>query len=309
MGCAVYSIVLSNCLLCVATLCFVFIFGSSPRNFPSRVQLHLVVTEGGSNLLRRRRKGTKDSNQPEASYALCPQKIYFPFKEADNGLLYFPILPSPEHTFCDTSGKFRLRSRQGNYYYTVFVDSKTGEKLLFPHRKKKHFPLVFLQFVARIGMYPKKLFSDKAGEIESSTFGKLILVRGVESITVPKGEHYSNPHAEKAIQDLDKMLKAILLDSGIPHDCWDIVVQHCALINSMTSPSLLDPSKTIFEVVNGVIPDLDALPLVGCLAVRLEEKSFRVDQKLDAMNQPGVFVGFANLQNTYGSVILTDTAG
>ena len=54
------------------------------------------------------------------------------------------------------------------------------------------------------------------------------------------------------------MLKTILLDSGIPRDCWDIVVEHCALINSMTSPSLLDPSKTIFEVVNGVIPDLDA---------------------------------------------------
>ena len=216
------------------------------------------------------------------------------------------LLASWEHTFCDTSGKYRVRSRQGNYYHTVFVDSKTGEKLVFPHRKKKHFPLVFLQFVARIGMYPKKLFSDKAGEIESSTFGKLLLVRGVESITVPKGEHYSNPLAEKAIQDLEKMLKAILLDSGIPHDCWDIVIQHCALINSMTSPSLLDPSKTIFEVITGVIPDLDALPLVGCLAVRLEEKSFRADQKLDAMNQPGVFVGFANLRNTYGSVILTD---
>ena len=55
-------------------------------------------------------------------------------------------------------------------------------------------------------MYPKKLFSDKAGEIESSTFGKLLLVRGVESITVPKGEHYSNPLAEKAIEDLEKML-------------------------------------------------------------------------------------------------------
>ena len=55
-------------------------------------------------------------------------------------------------------------------------------------------------------------------------------------------------------------------------------------------------------MITRVIPDLDALPLVGCLAVRLEEKSFRPDQKLDAMNQPGVFVGFANLRNTYGSV-------
>ena len=112
--------------------------------------------------------------------------------------------------------------------------------------------------------------------------------------------------AEKAIQDLEKMLKAILLDSGTPNDRWDIVIQHCALINSMTSPALLDPSKTISEVITGVIPDLDALPLVGRLAVRLEEKSFRADQKLDAIDQPGVFVGFATLRNTYGSVILTD---
>ena len=74
----------------------------------------------------------------------------------------------------------------------------------------------------------------------------------------------------------------------------------------MTSPALLDPSKTISEVITGVIPDLDALPLVGRLAVRLEEKSFRADQKLDAIDQPGVFVGFANRRNTYGSVILTD---
>ena len=32
---------------------------------------------------------------PNPGFVVMPQKIYFPFKEADNGLLYFPILPSP----------------------------------------------------------------------------------------------------------------------------------------------------------------------------------------------------------------------
>ena len=32
---------------------------------------------------------------PNPGFIVMPQKIYFPFKEADNGLLYFPILPSP----------------------------------------------------------------------------------------------------------------------------------------------------------------------------------------------------------------------
>ena len=32
---------------------------------------------------------------PNPGFIVMPQRIYFPFKEADNGLLYFPILPSP----------------------------------------------------------------------------------------------------------------------------------------------------------------------------------------------------------------------
>ena len=216
------------------------------------------------------------------------------------------VLSPWEHVFVDTSGKYRTRSKQGNHYYTVFVDSKTGEKIVIPHKKKKHFPIVFLTFVSRIGVYPKKFFSDKAGEIEGTEFGKLLIARGVELITVPKGEHSSNGLAEKAIQDIDSTVRALLLDSGLPKYCWDILAQHAAFLNQMTSPSLLDSSMTIFESVTGVVPDLDMIPIVGCLAVRLEEKSYRKDLKLDMKNQPGVFVGFGFIQNTYGSVILTD---
>ena len=106
MVCAVCFIVLSSCLLCVVTLCLVFIFGRSLQKFPSRVQFHLVVTEGGKCLvpdskrifslscLRRQGHFILETG-PNPGFIVMPQKIYFPFKEADNGLLYFPILPSP----------------------------------------------------------------------------------------------------------------------------------------------------------------------------------------------------------------------
>ena len=74
----------------------------------------------------------------------------------------------------------------------------------------------------------------------------------------------------------------------------------------MTSPSTTNPSVTIFENTYGPIPDLDALPTVGCFAVRLQEKSDRHDQKLDPLNLAGTFLGFTTLKGKYGSCILTD---
>jgi hypothetical protein len=48
-----------------------------------------------------------------------------------------------EEVFSDSSGKFSLRSKQGNNYFTVFVCAKTGDKIAIPHAKLKHFPLVY----------------------------------------------------------------------------------------------------------------------------------------------------------------------
>ena len=69
--------------------------------------------------------------------------------------------------YVDTSGKWRVRSSRANHYHTVFVCAKFGMKITIPHRKRSHFPLVYMKFVARIGSHPQHLLSDKAGEINS----------------------------------------------------------------------------------------------------------------------------------------------
>jgi hypothetical protein len=64
--------------------------------------------------------------------------------------------------------------------------------------------------------------------------------------------------------------------------------------------------KTIFEAVDGVVPNVDSLPPIECFACRLEEITGETDKKLGIRrNTVGTFVGFATLKNCFGGVILT----
>ncbi len=51
-----------------------------------------------------------------------------------------------------TSGKFAIRSARGFHYYSVFVDSKDDEKIVICHANVAYLPVVFLQFVRRVGV-------------------------------------------------------------------------------------------------------------------------------------------------------------
>jgi len=55
---------------------------------------------------------------------------------------------------------------------------------------------------------------------------------------------------------------------------------------------------TIYEAEAGLIPDLDALPPLGCFGVRYLSKIDRKDFKLSPKNQAGVFLGFATLRTS-----------
>jgi hypothetical protein len=69
------------------------------------------------------------------------------------------------------------------------------------------------------------------------------------------------------------------------------------LLNAVTSPAVDETTKTIFEGTYGQPPDCDALPPVGCSAVRLLEKQHRKDFRFGLTNQPGIFLGYASSDN------------
>jgi hypothetical protein len=208
-----------------------------------------------------------------------------------------------EVVYFDTSGPWSTKSVRGNRYYTVFVDSD-GEKIPIIHSKRKHAPIVLLKFVARIGGWPKTLYSDSAGEFKSQVLKTMILAKGCNHIKVPKGEHHAIGKAESAVSELDKMTRATLHDANLPFNVWDFVVEHMALLDSMTSYATNDPTQTIFESVYSVKPSFDSIPPVGCFGVRLEcEKPSSF--KLGAKNTSGVFLGYCNVDGVYGTVLMT----
>jgi hypothetical protein len=93
----------------------------------------------------------------------------------------------------------------------------------------------------------------------SDDFESYLLVKGVNHIPVPRSEHHGIGVAEKAIQDLSNIMRSYLTDSNLPGIYWDYVVEHAALVNSMITPSITDKSRTIFEHVWGVVPNLDLM--------------------------------------------------
>ena len=149
-----------------------------------------------------------------------------------------------------------------------------------------------------------ELVSDKAGEILSKVMKTTVTAKQVKMVTVAKDEHFTNGGPEKAIQDIDNMVKCCMADRNLPKDCWDIVGEHATLVNACTSSCPTNPEITIYEAETGEIPNLDCIPELGCFAVRHLGKLDRKDFKLSPKNQAGVFVGIATLQGTYGSVLL-----
>jgi hypothetical protein len=123
--------------------------------------------------------------------------------------------------YVDTSGRWRSKSSRSNRYHTVFVCARSDFKFTFHHKKRSHFPLVYMKFVARIGSHPQHLISDKAGEINSKKFDSLLLAKGCQHICLPKGEHYSLGVPEKAIGDLDRNTRSVMADANIPPQYWD----------------------------------------------------------------------------------------
>jgi hypothetical protein len=100
-----------------------------------------------------------------------------------------------EEVSFETSGPWSTKSSRGNRYYAAFVDHKDGLKITIPRPKRKHVPIVFLNFVIRIGCWPKILYSDVAGEFISRVF------KTIQSLCGANAMEYSKRHGDETPVD------------------------------------------------------------------------------------------------------------
>ena len=210
-----------------------------------------------------------------------------------------------EKVFCDSSGKFRIRSRQGNNYYAIFKCSKLRKRAYYAFPSRAHFLLVFLKHCTRYG-WPKYFFSDQGGEMIKKYLKGTLLANGTHVETVPRGEHHLIGSIEVEIGNLDAIVRATMADVNVPSDLWDIVGEYLLMVDDCIRPVPENEALSRHEAYTGEIPNLNLLPPVGCFAIRNLDKIDRNDFKLSPQNECGIFIGMAHLQDTYGSVILVE---
>jgi hypothetical protein len=120
---------------------------------------------------------------------------------------------------------------------------KTGDTIAIPHVKRKYFPIVYFEFTKRLVDTQRYFTVISLRKSPVHCFERYLLVKGVNHVNVPRGEHHSIGVAEKAIQDLSNMMRCMLADSNVPNIYWDFVIEHAALVNSMITPSISDKQK------------------------------------------------------------------
>ena len=108
--------------------------------------------------------------------------------------------------------------------------------MYFGLKKRSHFTIILLRSVARMGKWPRRLISDKAGEIVKKTLKNTLTARQVDIQHVPRGEHHLNGSIEADIQSLDNLVKTTMLDANLPAAAWECVGQHITLLQDCIRP-------------------------------------------------------------------------
>ena len=103
----------------------------------------------------------------------------------------------------------------------------------------------------RVGVWPRVLVSDGASEIREAKLQRQLLTRSCKHQVAARGAHHENGPAERAVQEIDTVMRASIVSSGIPMREWCFVAEHMSLVDMMTSYSTSDKSKAIFEAVYG----------------------------------------------------------
>jgi len=87
-----------------------------------------------------------------------------------------------------------------------------------------------------------------------------------------------------------------MLHRNVPKRFWHFAIAHAANIHNVTSPSRIDKSKTIFELLFY----LTQVPPYGCFATVYKNRRTIQGQSLDLPSDQGVFIGIAKHNSVIG---------
>lgn len=169
-----------------------------------------------------------------------------------------------------------VRSIGGDKYMIVFVDECTRYKRVYfvknPDAEQvgRAIEKYFAELNAQIKSTPERplparLHSDKGGAYTSELVQKLLLRSKCAFSCAQTGYHQQNGLAEKSIQDIQGMARAMLKSSNSPDCLWAEAANNAVYVQNRTYKRSV--SKTPYEALTGTKPNLAHIRPFGVLAM------------------------------------------
>lgn len=219
-----------------------------------------------------------------------------PFSKCDDKTKKVPL----ELIHSDVCGKLNSKSLGGGEYFLTFTDDSTRYVWVYI---LKHKDEVFEKFQEwknlvenQFGCKVKTLRSDNEGEYTSNQFENFLKSEGIiHELSIPRTPE-QNGVSERLNRTLMEMVRAMLIDSGLPHKFWAEALSTAVYLKNR-SPSRAISEKTPFEALFGKKQSVKHLQIFGstCYAhIPTEDR-----KKLDNKSKKCIFLGYGTTVKGY----------
>ena len=212
---------------------------------------------------------------------------------AVNKDLYFHVV------YSDLIGPMQVRSVAGHYYGITFTEMTSRYRYFYPLKHKSDALTAFKMLNAEVesqGFKIKMLKSDNGGEYVSAAFAAYCVEEKILQRFTSPHTPSSNSISERFNRVLGEKSRSMLYGANLPLSLWAECMKTATYVaNRLISPT--HRSKTPYELLYGIKPDVSNLRAFGCTAYFF---NFDVDRKkLDNKAMKGALVGYDLQSSSY----------
>ena len=199
----------------------------------------------------------------------------------------------------DNTARQPVGTLKGQYIGNVVIDGYTnwnfGKPIKTLDESVKRLRYITIQILQKI---TQVIRTDQGGEFMGYDMGNLCAHIGARQETAATGDSQQNSKAEKAIQDLMRMTRAALADSGLPLVFWGLAFNYAAFTHNrmpcMANPDTASP----YFMRYGKHPDYTRFQPFGQPCTVMYAKNRAPNGKIGKQALSGRMVGYDDDEGT-----------
>jgi len=181
-----------------------------------------------------------------------------------------------------------MRSSSGNSYVFLFVIHRSRFTLVELAASKADALTAYQRVCNRLGMSPRISRADKAKEFVDDKFMAWCDEHGTAMENSVAYSQFQNGKAETLVDTLNRLLRVLMLQSGLDHCFWPYALHHAVLIYN----HLIHSATGSIPIIDHGRKDVaDTFRAFGCRCTVHFGKDRVSHGKLSPRGKPGIFIG------------------